>query len=326
MFNLSMIQKSNVKDQYEVIIIGAGPAGYSAGIYLKRFNKDVLIIGDELGGMASEAVEIENYPGFKKISGKELMERFKEHAESLGVDILHGKVVKVEKQENEFIVTTDENKKIKAKAIIFATGSAKRRLNVPREDEFIGKGVSYCAICDAAFFKDKVVAVVGGGDSAMNDALILSNLAKKVYLIHRRDEFRAAPQWVNKVKDKENVEFILNSVVVGLEGDDKLRAIIIETKKDKEGKEKEQWKLDVDGLFISIGVIPSTDLAKELGVELDERNTIIVDEAMRTNVPGVFAAGDCTTGSARVMQIITAAAEGAIAAESAVKYLHGLEH
>ena len=314
MFEINLT-KNKLKEEYDIVIVGAGPAAYSAGIYAARFKLESLAIGEELGGMAAESIEVENYPGLFKIPGKELMDKFKAHAESLGVTILQGSVVKIEKEGKDFIVTTNENKKFKAKTIILATGSKKRKLNVENEDKFVGHGVSYCAICDAAFFKDKVVGVVGGGDSAVNAALILSKFAKKVYLIHRRDQLRAAEMWVNKMKEKDNIEILYSTQVKKVDGSEKLEKAILTT---KDG-EKE---LAINGLFIEIGTIPSTELAEMLNVKLDERGHIIVNSGMETNVDGVFAAGDCTTGSNHLEQIITASAEGAIAADSIFKYLH----
>ncbi|MEM1988320.1 MAG: thioredoxin-disulfide reductase [Candidatus Woesearchaeota archaeon] len=320
MFKIESLQSKKFNDEYDLIIIGTGPAGYSAGIYAKRFNISVLIIGFELGGMANEAADVENYPGFEKISGTELMEKFKKHAEFLGCDILKDKVVNVEKifENNltKFKVSTETGKEFFAKAIIIATGSKKRKLELKNEDKFIGKGVSYCALCDAAFFKDKVVAIVGGGDAALNDTYILSNIAKKIYLLVRGDSFKAAPFWTERLKELKNVEVFFNTEVKELIGNEKLEKIKIYNNKDKSERE-----LEIDGLFIGIGIIPLVELAKQLGVELDDKSKIKVDYEMKTNVPGVFAAGDCTNACPHMQQIITSAAQGATAAESAYKFI-----
>lgn len=311
MFNITL-NKQEIKDEYDIIAVGAGPAAYSAGIYAARFKLSCLAIGEELGGTAAESVEVENYPGLFKITGEDLMNKFKAHAESLGVTVLEERVVNITKEDKMFIVSTGNNKKIKAKAIILATGSKKRKLNIENEDKFLGHGISYCATCDAAFFKDKVVGVVGGGDAAVNSGLVLAGFAKKVYMFVRRDVFRAAEMWVDKLKHHDNIEILFNTQVKSVDGNGKVEKAILNTNKE----------IKLDGLFINIGSIPSTDLAEELGVKLDERKHIIVDDGMKTNVEGIFAAGDCTTGSNHVEQIITASAEGAIAADSIFKYIH----
>ncbi|MEM2115937.1 MAG: thioredoxin-disulfide reductase [Candidatus Woesearchaeota archaeon] len=319
LFKLETSNIQNLPEEFDVIIIGAGPAGYGAGIYARRFNLSVLIIGYELGGMASEAIDVENYPGFERITGSELMAKFKKHCESLGCYVLKDKVVLIDiidQQKRLFKILTESGKEFKAKAVIIATGSRKRKLNIQNEDKFVGKGVSYCAVCDGSFYRDKVVAVVGGGDSALNDTYILSNIAKKIYLLVRGDSFRAAPFWVEKLKTLNNVEVLTNTEVLEIIGEEKLESIRILRK-----KENIQDVLKIDGLFISIGIEPSVELAKQLNLDLDAQNRIKVDLTMKTNQPGVFAAGDCTNACPHMQQIITSAAQGAVAAESVYKYL-----
>ncbi|MEM2121802.1 MAG: thioredoxin-disulfide reductase [Candidatus Woesearchaeota archaeon] len=310
-FNLKNISKNGEDKEFDLIIVGAGPAGLSAGIYAARYKLRTLVIGESIGGYASDAYEVENYPGFRKISGFELMEKFRSHAEDLGVKIKQGSVVDVRKGYTLFNVKDSDNNVYKARAIIFASGTKRRNLNIPKEDDFIGKGISYCATCDAPFYKDKVVGVVGGSNAAVRSALLLSNYASKVYIIYRRDKLRAEPVLIDAVNSNPKIEVIYNSNVVELLGSEVLEGVKLDS-----GKE-----LKLDGLFIEIGGIPVVDLAKSLGVKTDEEGYIVVDSAQRTNVEGVFAAGDITTNSNKFQQIITAAAEGAIAANSVYEYL-----
>jgi len=220
------------------------------------------------------------------------------------------------KENNEFIVKTKRRGEFKADAIIVAVGVKRRKLNVPGEAEFTGKGVSYCSVCDAPLFKNRPVVVVGGGDSALEGAEILSRYATKVYLVHRRDEFKAQPIYVESVKQKPNVEFILNSVVKEIKGDKIVRKVIVQNLKTNEIRE-----LDVNGVFVEIGFDPPTDFARQNGLEVDSHGYIKVDEWMRTNIEGVYAAGDCTGMWLGFRQIITSAAQGAVAAHSAFNYL-----
>ncbi|HDD46346.1 MAG TPA: thioredoxin-disulfide reductase [Candidatus Aenigmarchaeota archaeon] len=302
-------------ESYDVLIIGAGAAGYVAGLYAARYNLKTLIIGKEPGGLTNEAYVVDNYPGFKEIPGSELMNKFKEHAESFGAKITSFvDVVEIKKAGNSFTAKTESGEKISAKAIIFASGTKKRRLGVEGEERLMGRGVSYCATCDGPFFKDKVVAVVGGGNSAVTSAIMLTEYAKKVYLIHRRSEFRAVPVWVEKAKNNKKIELVLNATVQEILGKDTVEKIRIR----QNGKDKE---LGVNGIFIEIGSVPNSDLARSIGVEVDERGYIKVNMDMSTNVEGVYAAGDVTTGSNGFEQIITASAEGAIAAESVFNYI-----
>ncbi len=303
--------KKKLDKDWEVIIIGGGPAGLTAALYLGRYKVKTLVITKEVGGLLNEASIIEDYPGIKRIKASELIKLFEEHAKEWGAEILIDQVMDIKKEGDKFIVKTT-SEEFKAEAIILATGSERRKLKVPGENL---SGVSYCAECDAPLFKDKIVAVVGGGNTAFHDALVLVNYAKKVYLIHRRDKFRADPILVEEAK-RRGIEFILNKVVVEIKGEKKVEKIIL-----KDTKTGEISELEVQGLFVAIGLEPNNELAKKLGVELDIDGRIKVDACMRTNVEGVFAAGDVTTGSCKFMQIITSAAEGAIAARSAYEYL-----
>jgi thioredoxin reductase (NADPH) len=295
---------------YDVIIVGGGPAGLTAAIYSARNKFKTLVLARDKG-VLSYAHTIENYPGFKSISGLELIEKFEEQAKEFGAEVKNEEVLRISKEEDKFKVKTREQV-YEAKTIILALGTEKAKLNIENEDKFIGRGISYCATCDAPFFKNKIVAVVGGSNSAAMNALALAEHAKKVYIIYRRDEIRAEKILVDRLK-KAGVEIITNSIVKRVEGDNVLRRVIIE----QEGKEK---VLELDGLFIEIGYVPASSLAQNLNLEM-ENNFIKVNEKMETSIKGVFAAGDITTGSAGLRQIVTACAEGAIAAISAFRYL-----
>ncbi len=299
--------------EYDFIIIGGGPAGITAGIYAVRKNLKTLVIEkSEFGGTVNLTFEIENYPGFRRISGEDLAKKFHDHASDLGVEFAMDEIHEIRKEDNWFILKGWEGE-YKAKAILLATGSRHRKLGIPGEEEFTGKGVSYCAVCDAPFFKGKVVAIVGGGNTAVKDALYMAEICSKVYLIHRRDQFRADEMDVEELKKKENVEFVLNSVVTEIIGDSKVTGVKVKNRET--GEEK---VIAVDGVFVDIGEIPNNDLAKKLGVELDERGFVKVNDNMETNVPGVYAAGDIT---GKLAQIVVAAAQGAIAAVSAYEYI-----
>jgi len=306
---------------YDVAIIGLGAAGYTAAIYTARYKLSTLIVGEDEGGMGVTAAEVGNWPGEIDIKGPDLMESFKKHATSFeNVTHKQARVEKVGKGDKScFQITYQNGETDEAKTIIFATGSDKRHLGVPGEDEFSGKGVTYCATCDAFFYKGKDVAVLGGGDSAVEGAAIAAQVANKVYLIHRRNEFRAEPFWVDEVKKKDNVEYVLERNVVEILGDEKVTGV----KLDKKFKDSDTIK--VDGVFIEIGSIPSTSLAQELGCDVDERKHLKVGQDMSTTVPGVFAAGDVSSGSNYFAQFVTAAGEGSIAGNSAFNYLQSGE-
>lgn len=301
--------------EYDVIIVGGGPAGLTAGIYATRRNLKALVITKNIGGQVTLTHKIENYPGFIEITGTELAELFRQHAEALGVEIAMDEVIEIRKNaEKDFTIKTLYGMKYKAKAVILAIGREHRMLNVSGERELIGKGVSYCFTCDGPFFKDKVVAVIGGGNSAFRAAEYLSEIAKKVYLIHRRDKFRAEETLIERVKSKENVEFVLNTVVKEIIGKDKVEALKVENVKTR----KERI-INVNGIFIEIGHVVRRDLIEKLGLKTNEKGEIIVDKHCQTNIPGIFAAGDCTDIPEK--QIVIAAGMGAIAALSAYKYI-----
>ena len=298
---------------YDIIIIGSGPAGLSAAIYATRYNLKTLVLGNTLG-MITEAHKVENWPGEKSIHGYDLMQKFQTHAEELGAEVLFETVVSIENNNNQFQIKT-EAKEFEAKSIIIAAGTQKRRLNIEQEEKYLGRGLSYCATCDGPFFKDKSTAVIGGGNAALMAAHILAQTASKVYIIYRGPKFKAQPSWVDKVKEFSNVEFIMNSNVVKLFGEDKLEKIELDTNKT----------LDVEGLFVEIGSIPTSTLTEKIGIELD-RKYVKVNKDQSTNIPGVFAAGDITTNSNMFRQVVTAASEGAIAANSAFQFIRGMKN
>jgi len=301
---------------YDVIIVGAGPAGLTAAIYASRRGLNTVILSKDLGGEAINIVRIENYPGFKEIQGLRLIQTMEEQVRSFGVELVYEEVVKIVPKGKTFIVKTIE-KDYEAKTIILTFGKTPRSLNVPGEKEFTGKGISYCATCDAPFFRDKMVAVIGGGNSALDSAVLLSELAKKVYLIHRRDEFRGFESFVDELKNKKNVEFVLNSVVVEFRGDKTLKSVIIEDVNTKRGEE-----LEVAGVFIEVGSEVKTDFIKDL-VKLDEYNQIVINNNSETSHPGIFAAGDVTDTPFK--QIVVAAGTGAKAGLNAYNYIHGVK-
>jgi thioredoxin reductase (NADPH) len=301
---------------YELIIIGIGPAGLAASIYASRFRIKHLLIGKELGGAMALASLVENYPGFEKISGLELAEKMANQARNLGGEIIADEIIKIEKKNNSFLLETALGKNFEAKAIIVATGTRRRKLNVPGENEYLGKGVSYCSTCDAAFFKNKVVAVIGGANAAAMGAVHLSEFAQKVYLIYRGENLRAEPIWVERIMGNPKIEVIYKTNVEEILGDGtKVNAVNLDN------PYKGNRNLAVDGVFIEIGGVPGIDLVKPLGVKIDEKGFIKVDFDMSTNIPGVFAAGDVASSAGELQQIVTAVSEGAIAATSVYRYL-----
>ncbi|MDD4318879.1 MAG: FAD-dependent oxidoreductase [Candidatus Peribacteraceae bacterium] len=301
---------------FDVLIVGLGAAGYTASIYTARYKLKTLLVGLEEGGLGITAAEVGNWPGDIEIRGPDLMEKFKKHAASFSeVTLKTARIEKIEKITGGFRAHFQSGETAEAKTVILATGSNKRHLGVPGEKEFAGKGVTYCATCDAFFYRGKTVAVVGGGDSAVEGAAIAAQVAKRVYLIHRRGDFRAEPYWVDKVKVRDNVTFVLERNVTEILGDQKVTGVKLD--KPMEGQEI----LPVDGVFIEVGATPATELAKELGCVLDARGFLQVDAAMRTTVPGVFGAGDVTNASNHFAQFVTAAGEAGVAANSVFNHL-----
>ena len=292
---------------YQLIITGAGPAGQTAGIYAQRYGLNFIIIGQISGGTVNEAHLVENYPGFKSIAGPDLAKKFQEH---LDIKIKQEQVEKICKNGTDFKILTNKGE-YQSQALILGMGMKIRKLGFKNEDKFLNKGISYYISNNLSQYKDKKLAVVGGGDSALTNTFKLSERAKKVYVIHRRDEFRGAPALVKKIQEKDNIEIIYNGQIVEAQGKNKLEKIVLNT-----GQE-----LSLDQLFIEIGGVPNVHLCGELNIEM-ENNFIKVDKNQTTNIPGVFAAGDVTNNPLK--QIITAAAEGAIAVTSAYKYLKNI--
>lgn len=298
---------------YDIIIIGAGPAGLTASIYGKRNNKKVLVLEESAyGGQIINTLDIENYPTQAHISGFDFATRLYNQAKDLGAEIKFEKVSEIKNLKNHKEVVTSKNT-YQAKTIIIATGAKNKKLGIKREDELIGKGVSYCASCDGAFFKKKDVAVVGGGNTAVEDALYLSNIANKVYIILRRDTFSAEEKNTKDLKSKKNVEIIINSNVIALNGDKRLESI------DIENKDKKITNINVSGIFIAIGREPSNEIVKDL-INLDKYGYIISNENCHTNIDGIFVAGDNRVKELR--QLVTATSDGAIAANEAIKYVN----
>ena len=298
----------------DVIIVGAGPAGLSAAIYVERSGKHAVCFEKlTVGGQIVNTPDIANYPGIKNISGFEFSMGLYEQATELGAEVIYDRVSGIEKKDNTFKVTTDSGKEYEAKAVILATGAKNRHLGLDKEEELTGRGVSYCATCDGAFFKGKDVAVNGGGNTALEDALFLTNYCNKVYIIHRRDEFRGEPQNLEAVKKKENIEFVLNSTISELKGDKALEAVVVRNKETQEEKE-----IPVSGLFIAIGQEPDNGDFSPVA-DLDNGGYIVADEKCLTKTPGIFVAGDCRTKDVR--QLTTAASDGAVAALAACSYI-----
>jgi thioredoxin reductase (NADPH) len=301
-----------------LVIIGSGPAGLTAGIYAGRaLLNPLLITGHAMGGQVVSTDEIENYPGFPDgITGAELAQLFQRHAERFGTRIVYDVVTDVDFDKHPFVIYTYSGP-IDARAVIISTGVTPRKLGVPGEKEFSGRGVSYCATCDGFFYTDKEVAVVGGGNAAVEEGLFLTRYAKRVHLIHRRNRLRAHAVAQERATKSEKMNFVWNSVVTGVVGDDKVTAVTI-----RNVETEEESELPVDGIFVYVGQIPNTTLFAEK-VAMDEAGFIETDRRMHTNVPGVFAAGDVQD---RVLaQVVTAAGSGAIAAMEAERFLAELE-
>ncbi len=297
---------------YDVVIIGAGPAGLTAAIYIRRAAKKVLVLEAKVyGGQIVNTLDIENYPAEEHISGYDFATKLYNQAKNLGAEIVFEKVISIEANGKQKKVITTDNV-YEASSVIIATGSENKKLGLPNEDQLIGKGISYCATCDGAFYKNKKVAVVGGGNTALEDALYLADVAEKVYLIHRRSEFRGEDFTVSRLKGKENIQFVLNSNVTKLNAGNKLESIEVAS---TDGKVR---TIEIDGLFVAIGRIPESKAFANL-IKLDDAGYIEADEKCHTNVDGIFVAGDSRTKDVR--QLVTAASDGAIAAAEAVKYI-----
>ncbi|KPJ71629.1 hypothetical protein AMJ50_01335 [Parcubacteria bacterium DG_74_3] len=303
---------------YDLIIIGGGPAGITAGIYAGRQRLNTLLITKDFGGqVARKAVAIENYPGFEEISGLDLIQKFEKHLRKQKIDIERDEVIKIQKTPNKFLVQTQSKSKFESKTVIIASGADPRPLEIPGEKEFIGKGLSYCAVCDGALFPDKNVAVIGGGNSGFETAIFLAKIAKKIYILEYGPKVKADKVNQAMVEKISKVKILTNAASKKIQGDKFVNSLIYQDRKT--GKEK---TLSVDGVFVEIGSQPSTAFARDL-VDFNERDEIKVDfESYQTKTPGLFAAGDVNVG--RYKQIITACGEGAKAALAAYEYLQKL--
>ncbi len=300
---------------YDLIIIGAGPAGLAAAIYAARAELKFIVLEKEImsGGQIINTYEVDNYPGLFHIGGFDLAMKFREHADALGASFVTGEVEKIEAIPGGKKVICKDGTAYEAKTLILSGGAKHRKLEVPGEESLAGSGVSYCATCDGAFFRGKEVAVIGGGDVAVEDALFLARICKKVYVVHRRDTFRAAKTLVTRLTEAENVELVYDSVVKEIKGKFKVEGLLLENKKTKEERE-----VAVDGVFIAVGMLPETKVYEDL-VELDAAGYIVADETGVTSDPAVFAAGDIRTKALR--QVVTAASDGANAVQSVERYL-----
>ncbi len=296
---------------YDVLIIGGGPSGLTAGIYAVRAGLSVAIVEKQFaGGQIANTESVENYPALLNVSGFELATKMLEHAEKLGVKIIYDNVVNCKFDNNGKVVELESGNEINAKTVILCAGATPRKLGLQNEDKFVGRGISYCATCDGAFYKDKIVAVIGGGNTAVSDCLYLAKFAKQVHLIHRRDKLRASKADTEKLINS-GVNIIYNSVVSEIVGDNKISHIKLQNVENKEINE-----MQVDGVFVAIGQIPSNICPQ---IARDEYGYILADEDMKTNIDGVFVAGDVR--QKKVRQVVTAVSDGAIAAEMANEYI-----
>ena len=297
---------------YDIIIIGAGPAGMTAALYAKQAGKNILVLEKEAyGGQILKAHKVKNYPGFSEISGFDFARNLYTQLTNLNVEIKFEEVLKINLQNNAKEVITKKGNYL-CKSIIIAAGAKSKKLNLNNEDRLTGKGISYCATCDGMFFKDKTVAVYGGGNSAIDGAIYLSDICKKVYLIYRRDNFRVENENIDNLKNKKNIEIIFNTTIVDLIGKNKLESIKLKTKEVEDN-------LDIDGLFIEIGYIPVSEICNNL-IETDSNGYIVSNEECKTNIEGIFVSGDIRVKNIR--QLTTACSDGTIAALNACKYVN----
>ena len=311
MFNIDM-EGVDFEKTYDLIVLGGGPTAIGCAIYAARFALNVLIVGKTFGGLIATTHLVENYPGIASTSGQGLMDMFKEHMNSLSIPYISDEIRSIEKADDHFILHSFFQK-FKAYTVCIATGSERKKLGIPGEEEFAGRGVSYCATCDGPFYKDKVVIVVGGSDSAAKEALFLSQNVKKVYIVYRGEEIRAEPINKKRVYENDKIEIIYNTNIVEIKGDTSVKSVIFDN-----GKE-----FDINGVFIEVGSIPNSDLAKRISVKINEKDEIMINRKSETNISGIFAAGD--VADAPFKQAITGVAEGVIAAFSAFDYVKEMD-
>jgi len=301
--------------KYDLIIIGAGPAAYTASIYASRYKLRHIVVGEKLGGLAIETDKICNFPSEEEISGINLIKKMEKQVKNLKINILNSKIIDIKETEDGFYSTTENEEKINSKTVLLATGTKSRKLEINDENKFIGRGISYCATCDALFYQNKNVAVIGGSDSAQVASLYLSKIAKRVYQIYRKDKLRGDPTWIEQIKKNKKIDVIYNNNVQKLMGDKTLDGIILE--RPYQGNKS----LKIDGLFVKIGSTPNGLLPNKLKLDQDKQGYINVDNSQQTSLRRVWAAGDVTTASNKFKQIITACSEGAIAAESIFNFI-----
>lgn len=300
---------------FDIGIIGGGTAGMTAAVYGQRAGKRTVIIeGANFGGQITSSPNVENYPGIASVSGSEFSMKLLDQAMKLGAETVVEKVTGIRDEDGIKVIETT-GKEYPCRSVILATGVTHRHLGVPNEEKLTGAGVSYCATCDGAFFRGRDVAVIGGGSTALQDAEFLSNYCRKVYLVHRRDEFRGEESIVRRLREKENVEFVLSATVKEIVGDTTVEGIILNDKKNGQ-----EFRIDVAGVFIAVGQIPQNEIFAD-AVKLDPSGFILASEDCMTSHPGIFAAGDCRTKEVR--QLTTAAADGAVAALAACRYVAG---
>ncbi|MHA2006945.1 MAG: NAD(P)/FAD-dependent oxidoreductase [Promethearchaeota archaeon] len=307
MFNIDM-ESVDLEKTYDLIVLGGGPTAIGCAIYAARFAMDVLVIGKTFGGLIATTHVVENYPAITTISGQGLMEMFREHMTSLNIPYISDEIRSIEKVGDHFELHSFFQN-FKAYSICLATGSEKRKLGIPGEEKFAGRGVSYCATCDGPFYRDKVVCVIGGSDSAAKEALFLAQNVKKVYIIYRGEEIRAEPINKKRVYQNDKIEIIYKTNITEIKGDTNVSSVIFDN-----GQE-----FEVDGVFIEIGAIPKSEFAQRVGVKTNEKGEILINRRSETNIPGIFAAGD--VADAPFKQAITGVSEGVIAAYSAFDYV-----
>ncbi|UCC19492.1 MAG: FAD-dependent oxidoreductase [Promethearchaeota archaeon] len=307
MFNIDM-DSFDLEKTFDLIVLGGGPTAIGCAIYAARFAMDVLVVGKTFGGLIATTHLVENYPGITSVSGQGLIDMFKDHMDSLNIPYITDEIRSIDKVDDHFELNSFFQK-FKAFSICIATGSESRKLGIPGEDNFAGRGVSYCATCDGPFYKDKIVCVIGGSDSAAKEALFLAQNTKRVYIIYRGDEIRAEPINKKRVYENNKIEIIYKTKIVEIKGENTVKSVIFDN-----GKE-----FEVDGVFIEIGSIPNSNLAKQIGVETNEKGEIKINRKSETNIPGIFAAGD--VADAPFKQAITGVSEGVIAAYSAFDYV-----
>ncbi|MBI3412971.1 MAG: FAD-dependent oxidoreductase [Candidatus Aenigmarchaeota archaeon] len=298
---------------YDLVIVGGGVVGLGAAMYAGRLNLKTAMIGDNIGGTITLTDIVENYPGFERLTGLELAEKLRKHAENYDVALVESKVTDIEKKGSSFVIKTEE-KSYEAKSILIATGSKHRELGVPGEKEFEGKGVHTCALCDGYYYRDKIIAVVGGSDSAGKEALLLTQWGKKVYIIYRGETIRPEPVNMKRIEANKKIEIINNTNVKEIKGDKMVKSVVLD--KPYNGKNE----LALDAVFVEIGATPMSYLAEKLGVKLSEKKEIIIDRESKTNVPGIFAAGDVV--DTKFKQAITGVGEAVSAVYSAYKYVN----